>query len=195
MRSPFRSEAHAFRLVPVVAAAAAAGTVASVWAPTAVAAAVSALALAAVAAVYLVGGRRPSSIPAAPPHVGPEAERRLLLVVSEPLDEDSLAGLRGRSDRVLVLSPAATSPLRHWISDVDRAREQASDRMTIAVARLRDLQIEAVGVVGDDDTFAAVDDALRTFGGDEIAVAGGDEALVEGLRARYAMPVARVGAA
>jgi hypothetical protein len=64
-----------------------------------------------------------------------------------------------------------------------------------AVARLRDLQIEAAGVVGDDDTFAAIDDALRTFGGDEIAVAGGDERVLAGLRARYAIPVERVGAA
>ncbi len=188
MRNPFRSEARAFRFVLAVAAAAAAGTVAAVWAPTAVAAAVSAFA-AAVLAVYVVGRRRPRRIPAAPPHVGPASERRLLLVVDDQPDESDLAALRGYADRVLVVSLAGTSPLRHWISDVDRARERADERMEEVVSRLRDSGVDAAGVVGDDDPFAAVDDALRTFGGDEIVVAGGGERLLASLRARYALPV------
>ncbi len=190
MRSPFRSEAQAFRFVLVVAAAAAAGAIAAVWAPTAVAVTVSLLAAAAVVAVYLVGGPQRSRIPAAPAHHGGAAERRLLLVVEDPADEASLTGLRGRADRVLVVSPAAASPFRRWVSDVDPARGQASERMEDAVSRLREAGVDAAGVVGDGDLFAAIDDALRTFGGDEIVVAGGDEHLLASLRARYAIPVA-----
>jgi len=189
MHSPFRSEARAFRFVLVVAAAAAAGTVASVWAPTAVGITVSLLAAAAVVAVYLAGGPRRSRIPSAPAHLGDAAERRLLLVVDDEPDESDLAALRGRADRVLVVSLAATSPFRHWISDVDRARERAGEQMEEVVSRLLDSGVDAAGTVGDDDPFAAVDDALRTFGGDEIVAVTGDERLLAGLRARYALPV------
>jgi hypothetical protein len=195
VRSPFRSEARAFWFVPAIAAAAVLVGVTDAFAPTALTVAEALVVVAALASFYLFVGRPPARLPAAPPHVGPATERRLLLVVDDPPDEASLAALRGRADRVLVLSPAATSALHHWTSDVDRAREHASERVEAAVARLRDLQIEAAGVVGDDDTFAAIDDALRTFGGDEIAVASGDDRVLASLRARYAIPVAPLGAA
>ena len=45
--------------------------------------------------------------------------------------------------------------------------------------------------VGADDPVLAVDDALRTFGADEIAVAG-DERLVERIRGRATVPVSQV---
>lgn len=189
MRSPFRSEARAFRFVFVVAAAAAAGTVAAVWAPFAIGVTVSMLAAAAVVAVYLLGRGRGTRIPAAPAHVGPSAERRLLLVVDDPPTGSDLSALRGRADRVLVVSLATASPLHRWVSDVDRARERAGERLDDTVSRLRDSGVDAAGVVGDGDPFAAVDDALRTFGGDEIVAVTGDESLLASLRSRYAIPV------
>jgi hypothetical protein len=188
VRSPFRSEARAFSFVLVVAVAVAAVAVAGVLAPTAVAIVVAVLAVIGVAAVYLRGGRA-RGIPSAPAHVGPASERRALLLVDDIPTEESLTGLRGQADRVLVVSLPGTSPVRHWISDVDGARAQARTRMEDAVSRLLALQVDATGVVADDDAFSAVDDALRTFGGDEILVATGDADLVARLRERYAIPV------
>jgi hypothetical protein len=46
------------------------------------------------------------------------------------------------------------------------------------------------GEVGADDPLLAIDDALRTFGADEIVVAG-DDALVEQVRGRVTVPVSR----
>ena len=152
--------------------------------------AVSLLALAAVAAFYLFAGRRPRGIPVAPAHVGPPSERRALLLVDELPDQEILSTLRRHADRVLVVSLARTSPLRRWVSDVDPARTEAHARLEDVVARLRSLQVDASGVVGDGEASAAVDDALRTFGGDEIVVVSRDPQLVGRLRDRYAIPVA-----
>jgi diacylglycerol kinase family enzyme len=44
------------------------------------------------------------------------------------------------------------------------------------------------GEVGADDPVLAVEDALRTFGADEVLVAGGD-GIVDAVRARVAVPV------
>lgn len=193
MRSPFRSEGRAFWLVPAVAAGAALIAVTDVFGPTALVAAEAVVVVAALASFYLFAGRRPRRIAAAPAHVGPPTERRLLLVMDDAPDEASLSGLRPRADRVLVVSVATTSQLRRWVSDVDSAREAARERMDDTVAGLRDAGLDATGVVGDGDPFAAIDDALRTFGGDEIVVSSGDERLVANLRARYAIPVAPAG--
>jgi rRNA-processing protein FCF1 len=57
------------------------------------------------------------------------------------------------------------------------------------VSRAREVQLEAIGVVGDDDPLAAIDDALRTFGGDEVVAATSDPELLAALRERYAIPV------
>lgn len=190
MSNPFRTEARAFSFVLVVAVAVAAVAVAGVWASTAVAVVVTVLAVVGVAALYLRGGSA-RGIPSAPAHVGPASERRTLLLVDDTPSEESLKGLRGQADRVLVVSLPGTSPVQHWISDVDGARAQAQTRMEDAVGRLNALQVDATGVVADDDAFSAIDDALRTFGGDEIRVATGDADLVARLRGRYALPVAR----
>jgi hypothetical protein len=190
MRNPFRSEARAFSFVAPVAIAAVVVIVVNAVASTAAVVAVSVLAAAGIAALYLARGRSPARIPAAPAHVGPPAERRVLLVMDELPQEGSLSDLGRHADRVLVVSVTETSHLRHWISDVDGARDQARERMEQAVSRLQALQVDASGVVGDDDPFAAIDDALRTFGGDEIVVATRDTGLIGRLSDRYAIPVA-----
>lgn len=189
MASPFRSEAQAFRFLLLVAAAAVPVVVAHELAGATVLAVVSGLAVATVAAAHLLGRPPARSLPAAPAHLGPPAEHRALLLVEEAPDEASLARLRDRADRVLVVAPIATSLLHHWVSDVDGAREQARRRMEEAVARARAAQLEASGVVGDEDPLAAVDDALRTFGGDELVVSTSDHELIRALRRRYALPV------
>lgn len=194
MRNPFRSEARAFRFVLAVAAAAAAVVIADLLAPTAVLIAVSVLAILGVAALYLFDASAAQRIPAAPAHVGGPDERRALLLMDEPPGDVGLARLGQHADRVLVVSLASSSPVRHWLSDVDPARTRARIRMEDTVSRLRALHIDASGVIGDEDPFNAIDDALRSFGGDEIVVASDNPELIARLRDRYAIPVDPTGA-
>ena len=192
MASPFRSEAQAYRFLLLVAAGTVAVVLAHWLAGTAVLVVVAVLAGAAVAAAYLLDRSPRRGLPSAPAHRGPPAERRALLLVDEAPDSESVAALRGRVDRVLVVAPAATSLLRHWASDTDVARERARERMEDALTSLRAAELEASGVVGDEDPLAAVDDALRTFGGDEVVASTRDAELVAALRRRYAIPVTAV---
>jgi GABA permease len=193
MASPFRSEAQAFRFVLFVAAGTVAVIVANAVAGTTVLVVVCVLAAVAVAAAYVVGRPRARRLPAAPAHVGPPDERRALLLLGENVPgRASLAALHERCDRVLVVAPARTSSLRHWASDVDGARDQARARMEDAVSRARAAHLDASGVVGDDDPLAAIEDALRTFGGDEVVAATSDQELLAALRDRYAIPVTSV---
>ncbi|MGZ4372378.1 MAG: hypothetical protein ACXVRQ_09315, partial [Gaiellaceae bacterium] len=134
------------------------------------------------------GGAR---IPAAPAHLGSPSERRALLLVDESSRDVSLFRLPEQADRVLVVALPTASPVRHWLSDVDPARARARIRMEDTVSCLRALHVDASGVVGEDDAFTAIDDALRTFGGDEIVVASGDPGLITRLRDRYAIPIAQ----
>ena len=189
MRNPFRSEAQAFRFLLLVAAAAGALAVSSAAAGTAVTIAVGIVAAAAVAAGYLLGRPQTRRLPSAPAHVGPPTERRALLLVDELPRPESLSAVGQHADRVLVVSPAGTSSLRRWLSDVDGPRERARERMEEVVSGLRAAHVDASGVVGDPDPLAALDDALRTFGGDEIVASTGDPKLIARLRDRYAIPV------
>jgi hypothetical protein len=189
MTSPFRSEAQAFRFLLLIAAGTVAVIVANAVAGTTVLVVVCVLAAVAVAAAYLVGRPRTQTLPAAPAHVGPPGERRALLLVDDVPDEAVLAGLRERCDRVLVVAPARTSALHHWASDVDQARDQARSRMEDAVSRAQAAHLDVSGVVGDEDPLAAIDDALRTFGGDEVVAATSDPELIGALQLRYAIPV------
>jgi GABA permease len=192
LRNPFRSEAEAFRLLIGVVAAGAAVSVVDAAAGTTAAVVLAGLAAATVVVAYLRRERPARRLRSAPAHLGPRDERRALLLVDGLPGKAALAELGTHADRLLVVSPVRTSPLRHWLSDVDAAREEARRRADETVELLHSVRVEASGVIGDEDPLRALDDALREFGGDEIVVATGDDGLVERLRDRYAMPVTRV---
>jgi hypothetical protein len=193
LRNPFRSEGAAFRFLLLTLVAFAAVGVAAIvggpWAGVPTWAAVSAAAV----AVYARRGRPTRPLRTAPAHVGPPEERRLLVLAEEALPAASIEEIGRRADRVLVVSPVVASPVRHWVSDVDEAREEASRRVDVTVERLRAASIEAAGTLGDEDPVTAIEDALRTFGGDEIVVAtppsAGGDAVVARVRERFALPV------
>ena len=71
---------------------------------------------------------------------------------------------------MLAVCPALNSPLRHWASDEDGARAKAERRLGESLAALASAGVEARGEVGDADPVQAMDDALRTFGADEIVI-------------------------
>jgi hypothetical protein len=203
--NPFRSEAEAYRFLIAVVAYFAAIVLASVlggrWAGLAVFIALSA----GGAAWVLVRDRAPRPEQQTPVRHGAGAGRRILVVANETVAGERLreairqAAASGPAE-VLVVSPALNSPLRHWASDDDGARARAQARLEASLARLHEVGIEARGEVGDSDPLQAMEDALRTFGADEIVISTHPEGrsnwlergVVSGARERFAVPITHV---
>ncbi|MGH3091379.1 MAG: hypothetical protein ACRDOG_03490, partial [Gaiellaceae bacterium] len=130
--------------------------------------------------------------------------RRILVVANETVAGRALRGeivdrARGEAD-VLVVCPALNSPLRHWASDEDHARAEAQARLDGSLGALADEGVEARGEVGDADPIQAIDDALRTFGADEIIVSTHppgrsnwlEKDVIARARERYGCPLTHV---
>ncbi len=200
MREPFESEPEAFRFVLLTVAAFAVIAAAALLGGPWVGVPVWAVLTAAVAVAYLK--RRPEQQePAALPHVGPADERRILVVERDIPAGDGLVQEIGRiaaggRTRVMVVAPPQTSRLRHWASDVDGATALARTRLDETVDRLRAVGIEADAQIGDEDPLEAIDDALRTFGADEIVISAHADVqrVVDKARERYAVPVTHIEA-
>jgi len=166
MRNPFRSENAAFHFLLLTVAAFAVVAVASAAGGTIAAIIAWAVVSAAAAAVYVRGRERRE--PEVVRHVGPPDERR-----------------------VVVVAPLRASPLHRLANDVDAEEAQARMRAAAVVGSLGARHVRASSAVGEDPV-AAVDDALHTFGGDELLVLPGDDSLAERLRERYALPVTQI---
>ena len=205
MENPFRSEAAAFRFTMQTLAALAAIVIAKVTLGNIAGIVVAALVGLAVAFAYLHArsGDRPA--PAIPTRRGGEHERRILVVANETVGGETLRNcIRMKSENVreevLVVTPALNSPLRHWASDEDGARAAAGRRLEQSLGRLRELGIDARGEVGDADPLQAMEDALRTFGADEIIISTHPEGrshwlergVVSAARERFAVPITHV---
>ena len=205
MKNPFRSEAEAYRFVL--------GTVAY---------------FVAIVIADVVGGRwwglgvfvvltllvlwwffrreaREQPPATAPRQQSAEGERRILVVANETvagrrLREAIQSAAGGERANVLVVSPALNSPLKHWVSDEDEARAAAEERLRRSVAELERLGIAARGEGGDADPVQAIEDALRTFGPDEIIISTHPEGrsnwlergVVTSARERFAVPLTHV---
>jgi hypothetical protein len=174
VRNPIRTEAEAFGFVIVCAllfgAVALAAALGGGWVALAV---FLALALGIALGVYMKSEPkvREPAVWERHPHSG---AKRILVVANE-----TVAGRALRSEivhraaegaEVLVVSPALNSPLRHWASDEDAARAEAQERLHESLACLADEGIAARGEVGDADPLQAIDDAVRTFGPDELII-------------------------
>ena len=173
--NPFRSEAGAYRFllltVGYVALVVVAATIAT-WLGIAV------LVLLTAAAVWLWLRSRsaePALRPAVPARSGGEDERRILVIANETVAGDELLAIvrskaEGVREQVLVVCPALNSAVRHWASDDDAARAAAQVRLERSLEQLRASGVSARGEVGDGDPLQAIEDALRTFGADEIVI-------------------------
>lgn len=205
MRSPFRSELEAFHFLLLTVAAFAAIALASLlggpWAgvPTWVAV------TGAAAYLYLGRGEAGRPVRTAPARVGAGDERRILVVANETLADLRLAeeierAAAGHRRRIRVVCPALTSPVRHWVSDVDGGRAQAQERLERTLGQLHGAGIEAEGEIGDEDPLRAIEDALRTFGADEIIISTHPEGhsnwlerhVVIRARERLALPITHI---
>jgi hypothetical protein len=139
------------------------------------------------------------------PQVGHENERRILVIANETVGGGELLTIlrrkaEGVQERILVVTPALNSQVRHWASDEDGARAAAQERLDASLAQLRLDGIQAEGEVGDGDPLQAIEDALRTFGADEIIISTHPEGrsnwlergVVTNARERFAVPITHV---
>jgi hypothetical protein len=167
--SPFRSESDAFRfvLLSVVAfaATALARLLGGAWAGVPVWAAVTVGAL----LLYVRAGRGGRGLRTAPPAAGDGTRRVLVLAGEWGAGEGLVRAIeRGGPERVetRLVAPVRVPTLRRWVSDVDAGRTAAAARLDAALADLRAIP----------------------------AANGGSRqsAVVEAVRARFALPVTRV---
>jgi len=205
MINPLRSEAEAFRFLlasiayfgVIVIASLAGGK----WVGLSVFIALSV----AVAWWWLRTRRREERAPRTEPRAHAEGERRILVIANETVGGHTLRStILAKSldvrEEVLVVTPALNSPLKHWVSDEDGARAAAQERLNASLAMLADAGVQARGEVGDGDPLQAIEDALRTFGADEIIISTHPEGrsnwlergVVERARERFAVPITHV---
>jgi len=205
MVNPFRSESEAYRFLLLTVGYFAAIVVATLvlgrWAGLAV---FVVLTLAALWLAFRRGTPEPR-VQQAVPRRGADDERRILVVANETvagtsLREEIKRRAEGYREDVLVVCPALNAPLRHWVSDEDGARAAAQQRLQTSLSRLAEAGVEARGEVGDGDPLQAIEDALRTFGADEVIISTHPEGrshwlergVVSGARERFAVPITHV---
>jgi hypothetical protein len=203
-RNPFRSEQDAFRFLLLTIGyfvLIVIGAMINRWLGLAV------FIVLTVGALYFAFFR---DRPEPPPRMAPrtpsgEGELRILVIANETVGGRALQDTireksAGVQENVLVVTPALNSPLRHLASDEDQARVAAQERLDASLAKLRDAGISARGEVGDAEPLQAMEDALRTFGADEIIISTHPEGrshwlekgVVANARQRFAVPITHV---
>lgn len=207
MRNPIRSEADAFRFTMLAVGlgivVALAGILGGGWAAFGVALGVG---LGVLLAHYVrseAGQAEPSVWERRRDAPG---KRRVLVVANETcrgralLDEVRYR-TAGYDAEVLVVAPSLTSHVRHWTSDTDEARGAAQERLDRSLEELAAAGVRARGEIGDEDPIQAIEDALHTFGPDEVIVSTHppgrsnwlEQAIVERARDRFpGVPITHV---
>src|SRR5205085_3626090 len=161
--------------------------------------------LSAIVVGWWLRARREERPPQTAPRPHAEGERRILVVANETVGGRTLRSMILEKsldvrEEVLVVTPALNSPLKHWVSDEDEARAAAQERLDESLAKLAEAGVGARGEVGDSDPLQAIEDALRTFGADEIILSTHPEGrsnwlesgVVEKARQRFAVPITHV---
>jgi hypothetical protein len=203
-RNPFRSEAEAYRFllltVGYFALIVVAASIAT-WLGVVVFVGLTGL------AVWLWLRSRASEprVRESIPQPSGDGERRILVIANETVGGDELLAIlrrkaEGVEEQVLVVCPALNSQVRTWASDEDGARAAAQSRLDASLARLRQDGVHARGEVGDGDPLQAIEDALRTFGADEIVISTHPEGrsnwlernVVGAARDRFEVPIVHV---
>jgi hypothetical protein len=204
-RNPFRSEAEAYRFLLLTV-----GYVALIVVAAAIATWLGVVVFGVLTAVVVwlwirSRSNEPALKPAVPTRVGAEDEHRILVIANETVGgEELLSILRRKSEgvreEVLVVCPALNSAVRHWASDEDAARAAAQQRLDASLGQLRGYGVAASGRVGDGDPLQAIEDALRTFGADEIVISTHPEGrsnwlernVVGAAKERFDVPITHV---
>jgi hypothetical protein len=132
-----------------------------------------------------------------------QIERTRLLVATGGAAEDigDLPPLVRRlldvASEVLVITPILPTRLEWLVSDTDRARFEADERLGAVLGQMEQMDVPATGRLGDETPVTAFDDAVSSFRPDHILIAlrSGDNSgwqergLVDQLRDRYGLPI------
>jgi hypothetical protein len=101
---------------------------------------------------------------------------KLLVLTPEPISPDQLrealpTGVEPTDAEVMVVAAALQdSPMKFWMSDVDKAIAHADHVRRETLERLGDEGVPAAGDTGESDPADAIQDALQTFRADRIVV-------------------------
>ena len=106
-------------------------------------------------------------------------------------------GLLDAASDVLVITPVLPGGLQWLVSDTDRARHEADERLSVVLGHMEALGVAAEGRIGDETPLTALEDAVRQFRPDHILIAlraedhaGWQErGLVDQIRARFRIPI------
>jgi hypothetical protein len=183
VRNPLRSEAEAFRfLIAVIIAALV--IVGAAYLNTWLGVAAAVLAVAGIG-WWLKQEPVPGATDVSPKLESgtPPGMHRVIVVA---LPGTPSVRVPDRATDIVVVVPALASTVEALTGAVDDRRAEAEETANRLAAQLPN----ARGEIGADDPALAVEDALRTFGADEIVVAG-DEALAAAIRERVTIPVSR----
>ena len=202
MKNPLRDESSAFQVVLITLGGALLVVIAA-WLNTWLGLAVFVVLVG--VALWTIRGGLIQKPPQAHVVHDDEPTHKVLVIANETVGGYALrSAILARSldvrEEVLVVTPALNSPLRHWVSDEDGARVAAQERLDISLAQLAEAGVQARGEVGDGDPLQAMEDALRTFGADEIVISTHPEGrsnwlergIVEKARERFAVPITHV---
>jgi hypothetical protein len=184
MRNPLRSEAEAFRfLIAVIIGALVIVGAAYLNTWLGVAAAI-------VAVAGIIWWLMQEPVPGASDSLPklesstPSGTHRVLVVAASGTTSVQVAA---SATDIVVVVPALASTVEALTGAVDDRRAEAEETANRLAAGLPN----ARGEVGADNSGLAVEDALRTFGADEIVVAG-DDAMVAEIRKRVTIPVTKL---
>jgi len=133
---------------------------------------------------------------------GGDGGRRLLVAAGAAVPDVStlpvlVRELLDRASEILVLTPVLPGRLQWWVSDTDRARQEADARLDAVLGHFEEMELPAAGRVGDETPLTALDDAVRSFRPDHILIAlrGGQDAdwqelgLTDQVRRRFGLPL------
>jgi hypothetical protein len=84
---------------------------------------------------------------------------------------DSIRSLIEQADEVFVIAPTLPKQLDWLMSDTDRARKQADERLQTVLGHIEEIGTTGAGAVGSDEPIAALEDALREFPADHVLIA------------------------
>ena len=128
--------------------------------------------------------------------------KRLLVLVGAAVADvgelpPSVRALLAAADEVLVVTPTLTSKLEWIVSDTDKARHEADERLTTVLGHLRSADIAAQGTVGDDSPLTVIEDHVRAFAPDQLLVAlrsvahadWQEKGLIEDVEAKFNLPI------
>lgn len=89
---------------------------------------------------------------------------------SEPVEQILANADRDGVELRVVVPAVEANALRHTLGDVDEPKEEAGERLELALRTLRERGIEVSGEVGDPDPVQAAQDALLKAPADEVLI-------------------------